>query len=40
LERDWERWDRQIIEDARTGKLDFLFKEALDAKKQNKLMDL
>ena len=25
LERDWERWDRQIEEDARAGKLDFLF---------------
>jgi len=40
LERDWERWDRQIIEDARAGKLDFLVKEALDAKKENKLRDL
>jgi len=40
LERDWERWDRQIIEDSRAGKLDFLVKEALDAKKENKLRDL
>jgi hypothetical protein len=40
LERDWERWDRQIIEDTRAGKLDFLVKEALDAKKENKLRDL
>ena len=40
LERDWERWDRQIIEDAKTGKLDFLLKEALDAKKENKLRNL
>jgi len=40
LERDWERWDGQIIEDARAGKLDFLVKEALDAKKKNKLRDL
>ena len=40
LERDWERWDRQIIEDASAGKLDFLVKEALDAKKENKLRNL
>ena len=26
LERDWERWNRQIIEDTRAGKLDFLVK--------------
>ena len=24
LERDWEKWDRQIEEDAAVGKLDFL----------------
>jgi hypothetical protein len=40
LERDWERWDREIIEDSRGGKLDFLVKEALDAKRDNKLRDL
>jgi hypothetical protein len=40
LERDWERWDRQIIEDTRTGKLNFLVKEALDAKTENKLRGL
>jgi hypothetical protein len=40
LERDWERWDRQIIEDSRAGKLDFLVKEAFDAKKEDKLRDL
>ncbi len=40
LERDWERWDRQIIEDSRAGKLDFLVKEAHDAKKENRLRDL
>ena len=40
LERDWERWDRQIIEDLGAGKLDFLIKEALDAKKEDKLRDL
>ena len=40
LEKDWERWDRQIAEDARSGKLDFLVKEALDVKKENRLRDL
>lgn len=40
MERDWERWDRRIIEDSRTGKLDFLVKEALDAKTGNELRDL
>ncbi|OIP92672.1 MAG: hypothetical protein AUK55_09185 [Syntrophobacteraceae bacterium CG2_30_61_12] len=40
LERDWERRDRQIAEDARAGKLDFLVKEALDAKKEKKLREL
>jgi hypothetical protein len=24
MEKDWERWDRQIAEDSRAGKLDFL----------------
>lgn len=28
LERDWEQWDRQIVEDSAAGKLDFLIKEA------------
>lgn len=40
LERDWERWDRQIIEDSKAGKLHFLVKEAFDAKNENKLRDL
>jgi hypothetical protein len=29
LERDAESWDREMEEDARTGKLDFLAEEAL-----------
>jgi hypothetical protein len=37
LERDWEQWDRQIEEDSRAGKLDFLVREAFEAKKQGKL---
>jgi hypothetical protein len=40
LERDWEQWDRQIEADSRTGKLDFLVREALEAKKQGKLEEL
>ena len=39
-ERDWEKWDRQIEEDSRAGKLDFLVKEALEAKKEGKLKEL
>ena len=34
LERDWEKWDREIEEDSKSGKLDFLIKQALDEKKQ------
>jgi hypothetical protein len=37
LERDWEQWDQQIEEDSRAGKLDFLVREAFEAKKQGKL---
>ena len=40
LEKDWERWDRQIVEDSRAGKLDFLIKEAFDAKKEKTLREL
>ena len=40
MEKDRERWDRQVAEDSRSGKLDFLEQEALDAKKENGLRDL
>jgi hypothetical protein len=40
LERDWEKLDRQIEEDSRAGMLDFLVKEALEAKKEGKLKEL
>jgi hypothetical protein len=40
LERDWEQWDQQIEEDSRSGKLDFLVREALEAKQQGKLTEL
>jgi hypothetical protein len=39
-EKDWERWDRQIVSDAEAGKLDFLLKEALSARTQGSLRDL
>ena len=32
LERDWERWDRQIEKDSKAGRLDFLVEEALKEK--------
>jgi hypothetical protein len=38
-EKDWERWDRQIEKDAESGKLDFLIEEALEEKKQGRLME-
>jgi hypothetical protein len=31
-ELDWEKWDREIEEDAAAGRLDFLRMEALEAK--------
>jgi hypothetical protein len=31
-EKDWERWDKEIEADSEAGKLDFLVREALDAK--------
>ncbi|MBU4270755.1 MAG: hypothetical protein KKE86_14785 [Planctomycetes bacterium] len=40
LERDWQEWDRQIEADAESGKLDFLLREAEEAKKNNQLKDL
>ncbi len=40
LERDWEKWDRQIEADAASGKLDFLVREARDAKDSGRLGSL
>lgn len=40
LERDWEKWDRQIEDDAASGKLDFLLQEAREAKARGTLKDL
>jgi hypothetical protein len=39
-ERDWEQWDREIEEDAASGKLDFLIDEAVAEKGQGRLQDL
>ena len=39
LERDWEKWDREIEADAESGKLDFLLQEAAKAKRHNQLLD-
>ena len=40
LERDGEQWDQQIEEDSRTSKLDFLVREAFEAKEQGTLKEL
>ncbi|MBI1389110.1 MAG: hypothetical protein GC154_11750 [bacterium] len=40
LEKDWEMWDEQIEADSKTGKLDFLIQEALDAKARDELRNL
>ena len=39
-ERDWERWDYEIEADSEAGRLDFLVREALDAKSKKTLKDL
>lgn len=39
-EKDWQKWDGQIAADSDSGKLDFLMKEALEAKATNKLKEL
>ena len=40
MEKDWQKWDRQIEVDSNSGKLDFLIKEALDEKEKGKLKKL
>ena len=39
-EKDWERLDKEIEADSEAGKLDFLIREALDAKAKRTLKDL
>jgi len=40
LEKDWEKWDKEIEEDSQKGLLDFLIEEALEEKREGKLKDL
>jgi len=40
IERDWEKWDKEVQNDARSGKLDFLKKEALDEGNSGSLTSL
>ena len=39
-ERDWDKWDKRIAVDSKSGKLDFLIKEARDEKAKGKLKEL
>ena len=39
-ERDWQAWDREIEADSASGKLDFLVREAKDAKRSGRLRDV
>ena len=39
-EKDWEKWDEQIKEDSKAGKLDFLVNEAQKEKQSKKLRNL
>ncbi|MBI4547322.1 MAG: hypothetical protein HY707_05030 [Ignavibacteriae bacterium] len=39
-ESDWEKWDKQLEEDSRAGKLDFLIKEADEEKVKGRLPEL
>lgn len=38
-ERDWEAWDREFEEDAKSGRLGFLADEAAVAKRKGRLRD-
>ena len=39
-DRDWERWDEQLVADDQLGKLDFLFDEASQAIETGSLREL
>ena len=39
-EKDWEKWDREIVNDSEAGKLDFLIQEALHEKHRGTLREL
>ncbi len=40
LERDWEKWDREIEADSKAGRLNFLDDRLAEAKRQGTLKDL
>lgn len=39
-EKDWTNWDKQIEADSNAGNLDFLIEEALNEKRQGKVVAL
>lgn len=39
-ERDWKVWDNEITEDSQSGKLDFLFEEAMSEKSSGTLKEI
>lgn len=39
-EKDWQVWDEQIAKDSATGKLDFLRREAMEARAKGTLQEL
>jgi len=39
-EKDWLKWDQQITADSESGRLDFLVREAREAKSKNTLEEL
>lgn len=39
-ERDWKVWDNEIKEDSESGKLDFLFEEAMSEKSNGTLKEI
>ncbi len=39
-EKDWEKWDKQIEADSKSGKLDFLIAEAMKEKEKGTLKEL
>ena len=40
IEKDWRKWDEEIEEDSRSGALDFLKKEAIEARQTGRLGNL
>ena len=39
-EKDWAKWDKQILSDSEAGTLNFLIKEAIEEKSKGKLKEL